>query len=301
MDKIRLTEQDLHMLVEDAVKNYLNEVSWGGVNNAWQGIKKGNFNVGQTYNAGKFASQFNKYSQQAQNALAQMINISKQTKNKSIATELGNINKMIGKTAKGFTNMATANRTLSQLNTQVKDPWDAATQKQNKMNRERNAQINQLNQQVSDLQGQYNDLQNQHTGLQGQYTDLQKRYDVKNAGYDVLSNQYNTLKSKMAQPFNTMTDANNAYWTPSQGYFDNQPDYSGQYGYESSPFAQGQAAPAQNAGAGTLKPTNTGKAVSAGKKAATPRKPAAKKPVAKKTNRKVATQQELFPQTGTQG
>ena len=108
---IQLTEQDLHILVEDAVKTYLTENElgegvWGGLKNVWQGAKNWNFNVGQTYRAGNWASSFNSYAQEAQDALEQMRTIAQQTKNPTIAKQLRNIRTMLGRAAAGYTKMA---------------------------------------------------------------------------------------------------------------------------------------------------------------------------------------------------
>ena len=136
MDKkqIRLTEQDLHMLVEDAVKTYLvkegvDESVWGGLKNVWQGAKNWNFNVGQTYRAGNWASSFNNYAQEAQSALQEMITIARQTKNPTIAKELTNIKTMLGRAAAGYTKMANQVAKGTPMNTSVQDPWAAKAAK----------------------------------------------------------------------------------------------------------------------------------------------------------------------------
>ena len=51
---IQLTEQDLHMLVEDSVRTYLKENGmeegiWGGLKNVASGMRQGNFFIGQNY------------------------------------------------------------------------------------------------------------------------------------------------------------------------------------------------------------------------------------------------------------
>ena len=131
---IQLTEQDLHMLVEDAVKTYLTENElgegvWGGLKNVWQGAKNWNFNVGQTYKAGNWASSFNSYAQEAQNALVQMKTIAQQTKNQTIAKQLGSISTMLGRAAAGYTKMANQVAKGTPMNTSVQDPWAAKAAK----------------------------------------------------------------------------------------------------------------------------------------------------------------------------
>jgi len=95
MDKkpIRLTEQDLHFLVENAVQAYLteneaNEGVWGGVKNAWNAIKNGNFNVGNAYRTGNDASSFQKYANQAEQTINQMIAIADSTNNQRVSAGL---------------------------------------------------------------------------------------------------------------------------------------------------------------------------------------------------------------------
>lgn len=122
------------MLVEDAVKTYLTENElgegvWGGLKNVWQGAKNWNFNVGQTYKAGNWASSFNSYAQEAQNALAQMKTIAQQTKNQTIAKQLGSISTMLGRAAAGYTKMANQVAKGTPMNTSVQDPWAAQAAK----------------------------------------------------------------------------------------------------------------------------------------------------------------------------
>lgn len=130
--QIRLTEEDLHMLVEDAVKSYLinegiEEGFWGGVKNAWNGMKGGNFNVKTNYRVGNWASSFNNYAQQAQNAIAQMQQIAQQSNNKPISTALGQIVKQMQKAAQNFTKMAQNVARPQNIDTTVKNPWAKKT------------------------------------------------------------------------------------------------------------------------------------------------------------------------------
>lgn len=113
MDKkqIVLTEQDLHMLVEDAVRVYLQENDMGegimgGLQNVWQGAKNFNFNMGANYKAGNLASNFAKYAQQAQNAMEQMRQIAQSTNNNQISTYLGRVSKTLEKTVGMFNQTA---------------------------------------------------------------------------------------------------------------------------------------------------------------------------------------------------
>jgi hypothetical protein len=113
MDKkpIRLTEQDLHFLVENAVQAYLvnedvNEGVWGGLKNVWNGMKQGNLNVGQTYNSGNLSSNFQKFANQAQEAIKGMMEIANNTNNPQISRYLTQVNNTIGKSVTYFNNVS---------------------------------------------------------------------------------------------------------------------------------------------------------------------------------------------------
>ena len=77
--QIQITEQDLHTLVEDAVRSYLNEQRidefWGGMKNAMRGISNGNFQMAQNYRSGNYASEFNSYYKSAYKAINGMMKI----------------------------------------------------------------------------------------------------------------------------------------------------------------------------------------------------------------------------------
>ena len=75
---IQLTEQDLHMLVEDAVRTYLvnegmDEISWSGLRGVGSAFKQNMQNMGKnirnTYNASKQNNQIFKLATNAKNAL----------------------------------------------------------------------------------------------------------------------------------------------------------------------------------------------------------------------------------------
>ena len=76
--QIVLTEQDLHFLVENAVKTYLvendmEEGIWGGLKNSARSLFNGNYsNLLQAYSQGSWASSINKYYQTAQSGLKGM-------------------------------------------------------------------------------------------------------------------------------------------------------------------------------------------------------------------------------------
>ena len=129
-NQIVLNEQDLHFLVEDAVKNYLvenglEETVWGGMKNAFQGIRKGNWNLSNIYGAGDLASSFNKYYGQAKNGLDGMVKIaSKYDNGGQLSASLANANKMIATVANSFNMQAkrvALNRKQSDMS--VINPW----------------------------------------------------------------------------------------------------------------------------------------------------------------------------------
>ena len=109
--QIQLTEEDLHFLVEDAVKTYLKENGmeegvFGGLKNVWQGVKQGNLNVGQTYKSGKLASNFQSYAQQAMQAIQGMTQIANQTGNQQIQKYLSQVYDTLSYTIRFFNNVA---------------------------------------------------------------------------------------------------------------------------------------------------------------------------------------------------
>lgn len=83
-------------------ENEIEEGMFGGLNNVWQGMKSGNFNVGQTYRASNISSNFQKYAQQAMLAIQQLSNIAKQTNNKQIVQYLNNVYSALEKTIPMF-------------------------------------------------------------------------------------------------------------------------------------------------------------------------------------------------------
>jgi hypothetical protein len=94
---IELTQRDLHALVEESVRTYLKENGedegvWGGVKNAAKGIGNWNFNLGQTYKTGNWASSFEKYAKNAENIINGMKNIATKSQNQGVANSLDQIN-----------------------------------------------------------------------------------------------------------------------------------------------------------------------------------------------------------------
>lgn len=122
---IRLTEQDLHFLVEESVKGYLRENGmqedvWGGLKNAWNGVKQGNLHIGTTYKTGNWASSFQKYAQQVAEIIQKMQGIAQKSGNQQIFKDLDSVKKQFFNTAQAFNQMAqNAANTTPQFNTQV--------------------------------------------------------------------------------------------------------------------------------------------------------------------------------------
>ncbi len=90
---IQLTEQDLHMLVEDSVRTYLKENGmeegiWGGLKNVASGMRQGNFFIGQNYKYGKLVTSYNKYAQNVYATLTKMYGIAEQLNNQNLAANL---------------------------------------------------------------------------------------------------------------------------------------------------------------------------------------------------------------------
>ena len=131
--QIRLTEQDLNMLVEDTVRTYLmeneeTEISMGGLRNVAYGIRRGgNWNIRTNYKVGKQASSFNKYAQQAKGAIAKMREIATETQNKPIATSLKQIATQMNTVAKNFTKEAQRIAGPQDYKMTVKNPWAKTT------------------------------------------------------------------------------------------------------------------------------------------------------------------------------
>lgn len=102
--RIRLTEQDLHMLVEDAVRTYLTENEmeegfWGGVGNAFRSVGNGNWNPRQAYSQGSWASSMKKYCTSAQQGLQGVQNIMMKSGDQQGANTVGqlinNLNQLV--------------------------------------------------------------------------------------------------------------------------------------------------------------------------------------------------------------
>lgn len=125
-NEIVLSEEDLHFIVEESVKQYMiNEGMWGGVQNVLAGFGNGNLNIRGTYKAGKYASTFNSAAQKASDAIDQMMTVAQQTRNQPISTALNKIKGQIGRAAKNFSAMAQNVAKPQNINMQVKNPWAA--------------------------------------------------------------------------------------------------------------------------------------------------------------------------------
>ena len=127
-NQVVITESELHDLVNESVKLYLNENAedetfWGGLKNAAYGFGRGNWNVRQNFKVGNQASSFNKYATTANNAISKMMEIAKETQNATIATSLNSIYKNIQKVADAFTKEAKRLAGPQDYRMTVNNPW----------------------------------------------------------------------------------------------------------------------------------------------------------------------------------
>lgn len=110
---IRLTEQDLHMLVEDTVKIYLTENDveegvWSGLKNAGRSLFNGNFrNLGTAYSQGSWAGSIQKYLQSAQTGLDGMYQIMYKSGDQEGAQVVAQIKQNLEQVAKNYQDIAT--------------------------------------------------------------------------------------------------------------------------------------------------------------------------------------------------
>jgi hypothetical protein len=215
--KITLTESDIHFLVENAVReiikeNGMEEDAWGGIKNAFQGIRKGNWNLSNTYGAGNLASSFNNYYEKAKEGLQGMEKIAgKYDKGGQLSTNLANANKMIATVANSF-NMQAKRVALdkNQNNMNVVNPWQqqrqqaanaqANTEKQMATNYE-----NSLNQRVAAERNNYNNLNNRFSKflqsdpkIQQQYSAWKNQQGKKQQGNTAKTVQMNPNQGKAA-------------------------------------------------------------------------------------------------------
>ena len=174
MDKkqIVLTEQDLHMLVEDAVKTYLvnegvDEGWWGGVQNALhgafgrndQGQRNWNFNFGQTYRSGRDASSFKSYLQQVESAIEGMKQVATKTGNQEIIGDLDAVYKNLSNISQQYSQQATNVANGNQKNMWVVNPWET----------QRRMQTQQQNDQMQAQQKKYDRLNTRFKNYKTKY------------------------------------------------------------------------------------------------------------------------------------
>ena len=121
--QIVLTEQDLHFLVENAVKTYLvendmEEGLWGGLKNSARSLFNGNFdNLAQAYSQGSWASTINKYYQTAQNGLKGMQQIMNKSGDQQGASVIQQIIQNLGNVVQNYQQVAanTSNKSNMRL------------------------------------------------------------------------------------------------------------------------------------------------------------------------------------------
>lgn len=177
-NQIRLTEEELHMLVEDAVNTYLiNEVGQlGGIKNAWHGMfgknpqtgkRNWNYHLGRTYKAGKTASSFQKYVSDAKKAISNLINIAQYYDSGSIVDDLYKVSNNLQTLANDFNEQAsyTANHRNDSGIDLVDNPWEWERMDQRsdteRMQRNYEDMIANQRMQNSDLQNSMQALRNQ--------------------------------------------------------------------------------------------------------------------------------------------
>lgn len=145
-NKVVITESELHNLVNESVKAYLNEMDegiWGGIKNAARGIGNGNFHMMQNYRSGSYASSIQKYGQAAQKALGNFKNILDKSGAQQIGTQVANISQELGKimanyqqiatnasNAKTNQNFSTTQNTAQNTNVEAPDTTQNTTQTQ---------------------------------------------------------------------------------------------------------------------------------------------------------------------------
>ena len=94
---IRMTESDLHALVEESVQQILvQEGWWGGIKNAAAGIKNGNFNVANAYKTGNWATSAQKYVTQAQRLLTNLQTVCQKAGNADVVKSLDTVIQQLG-------------------------------------------------------------------------------------------------------------------------------------------------------------------------------------------------------------
>ena len=200
MDKkqIRLTEQDLHMLVEDAVKTYLvnegiEEGVWGGLGNAMYGaFGKGNSfmngmkNFKQNYQNGKLASDMKAYAQKIAPYLSKMSTLASSMGDEELANDLEGVQfklKDVGDTTSDNARRVAAgkaNGMMASGNFSM-NPWGDERYEQN--------------QKYDDLNNRYNSLQNDFNSLSNTAYGIQQQYDALQAEKQQLDNDMKALQN----------------------------------------------------------------------------------------------------------
>jgi hypothetical protein len=98
----------------------MQEGVWGGLKNAWNGVKQGNLHIGTTYKTGNWASSFQKYAQQVGEIIQKMQGIAQKSGNFQIVEDLDSVREQFFETAQAFNKMAQdVAKTKPQFNTQV--------------------------------------------------------------------------------------------------------------------------------------------------------------------------------------
>ena len=109
--QMKLTEQDLQFIVENAVQIYLNENETdegigSGIRNVARGIGNGNFHMMQNYRSGSYAGSIQKYGQNAIQALTNFKGILNKSGAQQIVPQVEKINQELQQIISNYQNIA---------------------------------------------------------------------------------------------------------------------------------------------------------------------------------------------------
>lgn len=223
MRQIVLTEQDLHMLVEDAVKTYLvnegiEEGVWGGLGNAMYGaFGKGNSfmngmkNFKQNYQNGKLATDMQKYAQKIAPYLSKMSALATSMGDEELAGDLEDVQsklKMVGDYSNINAREVARGYMADMTNGGVYDydrsfnPWQDERVAKNKEDAERETLYNQRYQALSNdnfnLQQDYEALTSKWQDLNNKMAELQNSGSKSAEEVEKLKQQIETEKQQYA-------------------------------------------------------------------------------------------------------
>jgi hypothetical protein len=215
--QVRLTEQDLHMLVEDAVRTYLvnegiEEGVWGGLGNAMYGafgrgnsFMNGMKNFKQNYQNGNLASDMQKYAQKIYPYLSKMSALATSMGDNKLAEDLEDLQgklEQVGKFSKYNARDVAAGEISDMTNGGEYDlghsmnPWEDVRQFQNRQNAEKEKEYNQRYQ---NLEKDFNTLSSANYNLQQDFDRVNDSQIKLQHDYTSLQKQWQDLNNKMAE------------------------------------------------------------------------------------------------------